>query len=233
MPGRGPSSATSARREDAIGRKKARWARMAPVEHLLDHDVGLVDELLDVLPRLSTAVPDGLPIARAPIEFDAAVGAEHAARCGGVGDEHIGVTAAKRGENRRHLVEPARHADAQIDAQQIFERQADHPIVERPADRLSPGVDEARRQHADRVAVDVALQLGGRRRRPRCRGTRSAASEAMPNSALLARNRMLICSATSGSATMIARASTLEAIGRRGEIDACRVHCRGDRRGAL
>ena len=33
----------------------------------------------------------------------------------------------------------------------------------------------------------------------------------MPNSALLARNRMLICSATSGSATMIARASTLEA----------------------
>ena len=131
------------------------------IEHLLDHVVGLVDEFLDELPRLSAALADDLPVARAPIEHVAAVRAQHAARRGGVSDEHIRVTAAERGENRRHLVESARHADAQVDAQQLLERQADHPVIERPGDRPPPCVDKTRRQHADRVAVNVALQLGG------------------------------------------------------------------------
>src|SRR5208337_663254 len=50
------------------------------VEHLLDHVIGLVDELLDVFPWLSAAVPHRLPVVRSSIELDAAVGPEHAPR---------------------------------------------------------------------------------------------------------------------------------------------------------
>jgi integrase len=45
--------------------------------------------------------------------------------------------AAKCGEYRRRLVESARDANAQIDAQQIVERQANYAIVECPSDWLS------------------------------------------------------------------------------------------------
>ena len=130
-----------------------------PFEHLLDDRVRLIDELLDVISRLMRALLDRLLVAGALVEFLCAVSAQDAARGGRIGDEHVGIAAAKRRENRRHLVEPAGHADAQVDAKEIVERQADHAIVERPDNQLSPGVDEARHQHAHGVSIEVALEV--------------------------------------------------------------------------
>ena len=83
-----------------------------PLEHFLDHCVGLIDEFLDVLTRFASGQPDRLPVAPAPIEFSGAVGAQNAARSGGVGHQHVGVAASQRRQDRRHFVEAAGHANA-------------------------------------------------------------------------------------------------------------------------
>ena len=83
-----------------------------PLEHFLDHCVGLINELLDVLTRFTTGWLDRLPIAPAAIELSRPIGAQNAARCGGVRHQHVGVAAAQRRQDRRHFVEAAGHANA-------------------------------------------------------------------------------------------------------------------------
>ena len=110
----------------------------SPFEHLLDDCVRLIDELLDVLPRLTRMLVDRRLVAGATVDFACAIGAQNAARGGRIGDEHIGIAVAKRGEHRRHLIEAAGHAYAQVDAEEIVKRQTDHAIVERSRDRSVP-----------------------------------------------------------------------------------------------
>ena len=118
-----------------------------------------------------------------------------------------------RGEAPRESPAPCRSCPprrAQVDPQQILERQADYSIVERPGDGLphaSRIVPRACRPHRRRCNSGVRRI----RVRPRGRGTRWAAAMRCRTARLLACRRSTSCSVTSGLATITSLASTLEA----------------------
>ena len=149
LPGRGPSRATSARCEPADRRQVAAVCLDRSVQHLVDGVVRLVEEFLDLRAHDRRRAR---PCLGAGANGRHAFGIENAARGCRIGDEHAGIAAAEKREQRRHLVEAAGDGDTRLDRGQAIERNAYGAGFERSVDGDAAFVDEAAGEDPDRAA---------------------------------------------------------------------------------